>query len=80
MKIWERGIAPCFLLMQQCHIEKSKVRKYDRMGRLLFCICVSQALMLVVGNIVKHNHHEIKKKFPQTADLILALLPWQKSL
>ena len=62
------------------NVEKSKVRKYERMGRLLFCICVSQAFMLIVGNIVKHNHHDIKKNFPQTTNLILALLPWQRSL
>lgn len=62
------------------NIEETKIRKYDRVGRMLFCVCVSQGLMLIIGNIIKNNHHLIKKNFPHTTDLILAFLPSQKSL
>lgn len=60
-------------------IESTKIRKYDRIGRMLFCVCVSHAIMLIVGNIIKHNHHVIKKNFPQNTNLILALLPLRKN-
>jgi len=45
------------------NIENTKIRKYDRLKRLLFCTCISQALMLFTGDILKHNHHTIKKLF-----------------
>jgi hypothetical protein len=54
------------------NIEDTKIRKYDRFKRLLFCTCISQALMLFIGDILKHNHHAVKKTFPHTTLLISA--------
>ena len=62
------------------NIENTKIRKYDRLKRLLFCTCISQALMLFTGDILKHNHHTIKKTFPQTIALISAFSILQKDI
>jgi hypothetical protein len=60
------------------NIEKTKIRKYDKLKRLLFCMCTAQALMLFVGDILKHNHHAVKKTFPHTMLLISAFSSWQR--
>lgn len=62
------------------NIENTKIRKYDRLKRLLFCISLSQALMLFTGDILKHNHHSIKKTFPQSVEMILAFSILQKDI
>ena len=54
------------------NIEKTKIRKYDKLKRMLFCICLSQSLILFTGDILKHNHHKIKKTFAESVALILA--------
>jgi len=45
------------------NIEKTKIKKYANVGRLMFAMCLSQALLLFTGDIIKHNHHAIKKTF-----------------
>ena len=60
------------------NIEKTKITKYDRVKRLTFSICIAQSLMLFIGDILKHNHHSIKKTFPQSLALILAFSILQK--
>ncbi len=62
------------------NIEKTKITKYANIGRLLFAMCLSQALMLFTGDIIKHNHHSIKKTFPETINLILAFSSTPKGL
>ena len=57
------------------NIEKLKITKYSRVKRMIFCICITQALVLFSGDVIKHNHHTIKKTFPETVDLILAFSP-----
>ena len=51
------------------NIEKTRIMKYDRVKRLVFCVCIAQAIMLFVGDILKHNHHGLKKTFPQSVEL-----------
>ena len=60
------------------NIEKTRITKYDRVKRLIFSICIAQALMLFIGDILKHNHHSIKKTFPQSLALISAFSFLQK--
>jgi len=62
------------------NIEKTRITKYDRVKRLIFCICIAQALMLFVGDILKHNHHTIKKTFPESLALISAFSFLQEEL
>ena len=53
-------------------IEKSKIRKYENLKRLIFTMLVSQSMLMFTGDILKHNNHNIKKDFPQSVSLILA--------
>jgi len=62
------------------NIENTKIRKYDRLKRLLFCTYLSQAFLLFTGDILKHNHHSIKKTFPQSMEMILAFSILQKDI
>lgn len=64
----------CFKDMksQGFNIEQTKIRKYDRFRRLLFSSLLSYVLMIFTGDILKHNHHAIKKNFPQSVNMILA--------
>lgn len=62
------------------NIEKTKITKYDRVKRITFCICISQALAMFVGDILKHNHHGVKKNFPQSVALISAFSFLQNDL
>jgi hypothetical protein len=53
-------------------IEDSKIRKYDRFKRLLFCAAIAQLLTVFLGNIIHDDKHNIKKNFPLHLSLILA--------
>lgn len=44
-------------------IEKSRLEKYDRYKRLLFCVYTAQMLMLFIGDYINDNVDEVKKKF-----------------
>lgn len=44
-------------------IEKSRLEKYDRYKRMLFCVYLTQMLMLFIGDYISDNADEIKKKF-----------------
>jgi len=52
--------------------EKSKIEKYMRFKRLLFCIYVAQVLMLFIGDYVEDNCDEIIKKYHLHTSLISA--------
>lgn len=52
-------------------IEKSKIQKYSRFKRLLFCTNVAQALMLFIGDWV-HGDLEIRKKYQLHIEMISA--------
>lgn len=54
------------------NMENSKIRKYDRFKRLLFCITVSQTLMMFIGDYINNNADDIKKKFYFHLNLISA--------
>ena len=41
-------------------VEKSKIRKYDRFKRLYFSMCLSQLLMVIVGEHVEFENHPLK--------------------
>jgi len=53
-------------------IENSKIRKYSRVKRLLFCISLSQMMLVFLGDTIKNKKHNIKKNFPLHTDLISA--------
>ncbi len=53
-------------------IESSKIRKYDRFKRLLFCVSLSQLFLVFLGDCIHNEKHSIKKNFPLHIDLILA--------
>lgn len=62
------------------NIEKTKIRKYDRFKRLLFCTSLSQLLLTFLGEFLHNNNHPIKKNFPSHTDLISACFKSQKEL
>lgn len=51
-------------------IEKSKIRKYERFKRLLFCVTCAQMLMMFVGDYINNNVGDLKKKFYYHLNLI----------
>jgi hypothetical protein len=51
-------------------IEKSKIEKYSRFKRLLFCIYVAQALMMFLGDWINGEAEEIRKKYHLHISLI----------
>ncbi len=53
-------------------IENSKIRKYDRFKRLLFCVCLAQLFFVFLGDAIHNSKHNIKKNFPLHIELILA--------
>lgn len=53
-------------------IEDTKIRKYDRFKRLLFCISLAQLFIVFLGDIISSKKHYIKKKFPLHIEMILA--------
>jgi hypothetical protein len=52
--------------------EISKIKKYSRFKRLLFCIFFSQALLMFIGNFIEENDDELKKKFRIHINIISA--------
>lgn len=54
------------------YIEDTKIRKYDRFKRLLFCISLAQLFIVFLGDIISNEKHYIKKKFPLHIAMILA--------
>lgn len=53
-------------------IEKSRLEKYDRYKRMLFCVYLAQMLMLFIGDYICDNVDEIKKKFHYHMSIISA--------
>lgn len=53
-------------------IENSKIRKYERFKRLLFCVNVAQMLMMFIGDYINDNVDELKKRFYFHLNLISA--------
>ena len=45
------------------NIEKTKIIKYMRFKRLLFCILFTQVLLMFIGNYIINNVDEIKKNY-----------------
>ena len=61
------SIEKCFQYQKSSgfDMEKSKIRKYDRFKRLYFSMCLSQLLMVIVGEYVESENHPLKKHFLQ---------------
>lgn len=53
-------------------IEKSRLEKYDRYKRMLFCVYLAQMLMLFIGDYINDNVDEIKKKYHLHMSIISA--------
>lgn len=58
------GIEKCFQDQKSSgfNIESSKIKKYDRLKRLLFGVCVAQVLTVILGEFLVAKNHRIKKK------------------
>lgn len=61
-------------------IESSKIKKYDRMKRMLFCVIFSHFMATTVGEIIQTTNHPLKKNFPAHIDCILACFKWGEEL
>lgn len=68
------GIEKCFQDQKSSgfNIEASKIRKYDRLKRLLFGVCVAQVLTVILGEFLVAKNHRIKKKSLLNIDVISA--------
>lgn len=55
------------------NIESLKIESYSRFKRLLFCIFVAQTIMMFVGDWVKKEAVEIRKKYVLHIEMISAL-------
>jgi hypothetical protein len=44
-------------------IENSRIERYDRYKRMLFCVYMAQMLLMFIGDYINDNSDEIKKKF-----------------
>jgi hypothetical protein len=53
-------------------IEKSKISKYSRFKRLLFCVYVTQGLMMFVGDWINGEAEDIRKKYVLHINMISA--------
>lgn len=53
-------------------IEKSKITKYSRFKRLLFCVYVAQSIMMFLGDWINGEAKEIRKKYHHHINLISA--------
>lgn len=62
------------------NLEKSKIKKYDRFKKLLFCITAAQMLMMFIGDYINDNVGDIKKKLYYHLNLISAFSNSQKDL
>lgn len=70
------GIEKCFQDQKSSgfDIEKTKIRKYDRFKRVLFCVCLAQVLTVFLGEFINTEKHKFKKKYPIHTSLVLAYL------
>ena len=59
-------------------IEKSKIEKYSRFKRLLFCVYLAQSLMMFIGDWVNGEAEEIRKKYQLHINMISAFSNLQK--
>ena len=73
---WRFGIEKCFQDQKSSgfDIEKTKIRKYDRFKRLLFCVCLAQVLTVFLGEFISSIRHKLKKKFPMHTSLVSVCL------
>lgn len=55
-------------------IEKTKIKKYDRFKRLLYCVALSHMIAVILGDFVKNSKNSIKKNSVLPIEMILALL------
>jgi hypothetical protein len=53
-------------------IEKSKISKYSRFKRLLFCVYVTQGVMMFVGEWINGEAEDIRKKYVLHINMISA--------
>lgn len=55
-------------------IEKTKIEKYDRFKRLLYCVALSHMLAVILGNFLNNTKNNIKKNSVLHTEMISALL------
>ena len=53
-------------------IEETKIRKYDRYKRMLFCVYVSQGILMFIGEYIDGRNEEIKKNYQLHIEMISA--------
>ena len=57
-------------------IEKTKIRKYDRFRRLLYCVAISHLFIVVLGNFLETRANDVKKNSALHIETLLAFLNW----
>jgi transposase len=57
-------------------IEKTKIRKYDRFRRLLYCVVIAHMFVVVLGNFLETQKNNIKKNSALHIETLLAFLNW----
>ena len=55
-------------------IEKTKIKKYHRMKKMLFIYMFAYSIYLFVGNFIVHTSHPLKKKFKNHLNLFILFL------